>query len=92
MSRHTPSPWEAEDRCERFAIHAKSARTGEYFEVATVYDDNDAADANAALIAAAPSFAKAWLMVPEEIRKRVLCAMDDADAQAIDAVTLEDDE
>ena len=41
-------------------------------------------EANAHLIAAAPSYAKAWAMVPEEIRERILSAIDSRDAAAID--------
>lgn len=78
-TKHTPGPWVAEDRAERFAIHAMCPHTGESFEVAslTLNDADDAVggdllagDAN--LIAAAPDLL--------EEHRRSLAAFEDLDS------------
>lgn len=59
-AKHTPGPWEAQDRVERIAVFG-AVDSGDAVEIASldfdVEDNAETTEANAALIAAAPDLA-----------------------------------
>lgn len=76
-AKHTLGPWLAKRMGDQWAVG-----TSEML-VANTIGGND--EANATLMAAAPSLLKAWLMLPVSTRSRVLADIDAADAAAIKA-------
>lgn len=75
--KHTPGPWWAKNMGDQWVVGAPEMM------VANTIGGND--EANATLMAAAPSLLKAWLMLPVSTRSRVLADIDAADAAAIKA-------
>ena len=85
MSAHTPGPWK-HGLASNCILGADGTEVVELPQgadpEAEIWWEHERA--NARLIAAAPSYAKAWSMVPAEIRERILSAIDWRDAEAID--------
>lgn len=92
MSRlpaHATGPWrwwsERPDgaRPKHYDLDRLEAADGSV--VLTIYSDGRVTP-NQRLLAAAPSLLKAWGMVPEDLRERILSTIDSRDAEAIDAI------
>lgn len=90
-SKHTQGPWYAREallagRRARMEVRTQAGGIGEPVAVMVADDKSpDAVQANARLIAAAPAYARAWAMVPENIRESILAAADPWVADSIDA-------
>ena len=92
MSTHTPGPWIFDRNSDvEFNVIADTGRSWKW--VATTTADGEGstaiiaeeAEANARLIAAAPAFALAWSMVPDEIRQRIFDALHKPDTEWAEA-------
>lgn len=84
--KHTPGPWDVDQDGVTIIHHETITYVADLRlggDSGDVFDDE--ARANARLIAAAPAFAKAWVMVPEEIKQRIFDALHCPDTEWVES-------